>query len=83
MAVTSKIGSRGQITLPKDIRERFQLQEGQTVAFVVKNDELTLLPLTQTLLDFEGAIAVDGPQDFARVREAVQQAQAERIAKGD
>lgn len=82
MTITSKIGRRGQITVPKDVRERFGLHEGQTVAFVIRDGELTLTPLTRTLFDFEGAIAVDGPQDWDAVRVRVTSRCAEKIAAG-
>ena len=83
MAITSKISSRGQITLPKTVRQRFGLEEGQSVAFVIKNDELTLIPLKHTLLDFEGSVEVEGEQDFEAVRNTVKQQQGERLARGE
>ena len=82
MTVTSKIGRRGQITIPKEVRERFGLREGQTVAFVIRDGELALTPLTRTLFDFEGSIVVDGPQDWDAVRDRVARLRAREVAAG-
>lgn len=68
---TARVGRRGQITLPRDIRERLHLEEGQRVAFVLKGDDVTLQPLVGTLRSLRGFVQVDGPQDFEQVRAAV------------
>ena len=73
---TAKLGRRGQLTLPREVRERLQLEEGQRVAFVVKGDDVTLQPLVNTLRSLRGSVEVDGPQDFEQVRAAVKAARA-------
>jgi len=37
-----KIGERGQVTIPKDLRERFGLRPATEVDFQVMNDSLVL-----------------------------------------
>lgn len=74
---TAKLGRRGQITLPREIRERLRLETGQRIAFVVKGDDVTLQPLVDTLRSLRGSVKVDGPQDFEQVRAAVKAARAE------
>lgn len=73
---TVKVGRRGQITLPRDVREHFGLQEGQRIAFVFKGNEVTLQPLTVSLRQLRGSVKVDGPQDFESIRETVKRARA-------
>lgn len=75
---TARMGRRGQITLPREVRERLHLLEGQRIAFVVKGEDITLQPLTATLRDLRGSVRVDGPQDFDEVREAVKEMRASR-----
>lgn len=75
---TARMGRRGQITLPREVRERLHLLEGQRIAFVVKGEDITLQPLTATLRDLRGSVRVDGPQDFDEVREAVKEMRANR-----
>lgn len=69
--ITAKVGRRGQITLPRAIRRRLAVEEGQHVAFVIQGGQVTLYPLNQTLLGQRGMVAVDGPQDFEAIRETV------------
>jgi len=77
--ITAKVGRRGQLTLPKDIREELQIEEGQRVAFVRRGGSITLLPLNESLSNHYGSIEVDGPQDFDAVRaEARRRAAQER-----
>lgn len=83
MSLTAKIGKRGQMTLPRDVRTRYRLEEGQSVAFVVKNGELTLVPLRKTLFDFKGAVHSRGTSDIETIREQVAVDQAERVARGE
>jgi AbrB family looped-hinge helix DNA binding protein len=73
---TAKLGRRGQITLPRDVREHLGLTEGQRVAFVFKGDEVTLHPLTRGLRQLRGSVHVDVPQDFEQIREAVKRSRA-------
>lgn len=77
--IISKIGRRGQITLPRLIRHWLSLQEGDRVAFVRRGDEIVLQPLTQSLLDLRGSIPVSGPQDFDTIRQQVRKAQARKV----
>lgn len=74
---TARLGKRGQITLPRDVRERLHLSEGQQIAFVVKGNDVTLQPLKTSLRDLRGSIAVTVPQDFEQIREHVKAARAE------
>ena len=83
MTLTAKIGKRGQMTLPRDVRIKYQLEEGQSVAFVVKNGELTLVPLRKTLFDFKGAVQPMEVSNIEVIREQVTADQAERVARGE
>ena len=65
---TVRVRHRGQITLPRTIRNRLDLKEGDQIAFLERGDEIVLLPLTKSLLDLRGSVSVSGPQDFDEVR---------------
>ena len=65
---TARVRHRGQITLPRAIRRRLDLQEGDQIAFLERGDEIVLLPLTKTLLDLRGSVPVAGVQDFDQIR---------------
>jgi antitoxin PrlF len=44
MARTSTISSKGQITVPREIRNRLGLKEGDRVEFIVEKDRTTIRP---------------------------------------
>ena len=66
--IISKVGRRGQVTLPRAIRRQLNLKEGDRVAYVISGEEVVLLPLTRTLLDLRGSVPVSEPQDFESIR---------------
>jgi len=53
MTVTAKITSKGQITLPKKVRDFLHLQEGGVVVFEQEDDTFVIKP-AQSLLDYKG-----------------------------
>jgi AbrB family looped-hinge helix DNA binding protein len=67
----SKVGRRGQIAIPRLIRQELNLQEGDRLAFVRRGDEVVLQPLKSTLSDFRGSIPVSETQDFDTIRKQV------------
>lgn len=44
MSLYSTITSKGQITVPKEVRERLGLREGDTIAFIPIDGSALLLP---------------------------------------
>jgi AbrB family looped-hinge helix DNA binding protein len=79
----SKVGRRGQVTLPRAIRRRLNLQEGDRVAYVSRGEEVVLLPLTRTLLDLRGSVPVSEPQDFDAIRRQVVEEHARKVDAGE
>lgn len=75
--ITAKVGRRGQITIPKDVRERLGLKEGHRVGFAELDGKTVLIPLTETLLDHQGSVAVEASQDFEEIRRQVKEKRAE------
>ena len=78
--ITSLVGRRGQLTIPRDIRRQLGLQEGDRVAFVSQGDQVVLVPLRQSLLDLRGSIPVLGEQDFEAVRKVSLTKRARKVA---
>jgi len=77
---TTHVGRRGQITIPRAVREQLEIKEGDRVAFVQGKEGVVLQPLSQTILDLRGSVPVAGPQDFGAIRQQVLEAQSRRIA---
>ncbi len=53
MTATAKVTSKGQITIPKVIRDTLGLREGSVVAFESKEGE-AILRRAKTIRDFSG-----------------------------
>ncbi|MDX1615408.1 MAG: AbrB/MazE/SpoVT family DNA-binding domain-containing protein [Candidatus Promineifilaceae bacterium] len=80
--VGSKITSKGQTTIPKRIRERLQLEPGDRVLFVEREDEIVLQPVKHTLLDLKGSVEPrQSPEDFEKIRGEVKKRVVERRAR--
>lgn len=54
---TSTLTSKGQITIPKEIRQHFQLRTGQRVEFQIGDSgQLVLKPKTQDIRSLKGIL---------------------------
>ncbi len=59
MDIAAKITSKGQVTIPKEVREALDLAEGDHVVFRVEGNR-AILARTPDLLDLAGAVKVAG-----------------------
>jgi AbrB family looped-hinge helix DNA binding protein len=78
----TRVGRRGQIVLPRDVRYALGIEEGDRLAFIVQGGEVTLRPIKTTLLDLRGSVGAKAPQDFEAVRASVKEAHAKKVARG-
>lgn len=77
--------SKGQITIPKEIRKALNLKPSEKVIIVVEGDNAVIKPLRGNILDIGGSIRVsdkEKPIDFRRVREDVKRRIAKKVATG-
>jgi AbrB family looped-hinge helix DNA binding protein len=79
----SKVGRRGQISIPRMIRQELNLQAGDRLAFIRRGDEFVLQPLKRTLSDFRGSVSVSAPQDFEAIRQQMLDRRTYRTLKDD
>jgi len=81
--ITTKLTSRGRVTIPKEIREHLGLNPGDQVGFVLKDGEVLLRSAKPTLQDLRGSVEPrQEPEDFRAVREKVREKVARRRAGG-
>lgn len=79
---TAKVTSKGQITLPKGLREHLELRPGDRVAFVARGETVTLEPSAGDILGWYGALEGESPPaDLGAVRESVRRAIAEETVR--
>ena len=83
MINVSKVGRRGQITLPRKIRRYLKIKEGDRLSFLQKGEDVILKPMNQTLLDLRGSIPVKNIQEFQDIRQAVMETQARKVAEDE
>lgn len=81
---TSVITRKGQVTIPKAIRDEVDLAIGDRVSFVVRDREVVLRARRGSILDLEGSVTPRRqPEDFDQARQAVLRQRAERAADRD
>jgi antitoxin PrlF len=61
MTNSSTISSKGQITVPQEIRKRLGLQPGDRVEFVVEEGRTVLRPARSETNPFEKFLGILGP----------------------
>ena len=84
---TSRVGQRGQITLPQALREELGIKPGQYVEVaLVRKHEGSYLEIKQRvplLLKLAGSVRPlpEGPLEWGEIQDRAWQAQAEHIAR--
>ena len=77
----STITRKGQVTIPKAIRDRLGVKEGEKVLFVMRGEEVVLRVIKGTIFDLRGSVQPSAyPEDFAKIRQSVKQAVAKNVA---
>ncbi len=80
---TATITSKGQLTIPKRIREAMNLNEGDQVVLVVEGEKLSLYPVRRTgILSLQGAFAGLRPYPGQEVEREAAMTEAAREALG-
>ncbi|MEK6651591.1 MAG: AbrB/MazE/SpoVT family DNA-binding domain-containing protein [Nitrospirota bacterium] len=77
--------SKGQMTIPKEVRKALNLKPLERVIIVVEGNHAVIKPLTGNILDIGGSIKVSGkekPIDFRKIREEVKKKIAKRAVTG-
>ena len=76
--VTATITSKGQVTIPKMVRDSLHLRSGDKIAFVLRDrDEAVLRPVTKSVDQVFGRL--HAPGQTARTTEEMDRAVAGRI----
>jgi AbrB family looped-hinge helix DNA binding protein len=79
----SVLTSKGQMTIPKEVREALNLRPSEKVIIVVEGNRAILQPLKGNLLDIGGSVKItdrEKPIEFRKVREEVKKRVAKKIA---
>lgn len=76
-----RVGRRGQIVLPREVRYALGVAEGDRLAFFVQDGEVTLRSMKASLLDLRGSVPVTGPQNFDAIRAIARENHAKKVAR--
>jgi len=79
--IVRKVGRRGQLTIPRAIQKNLNINQGDRIAFIRRENEVVLQPLTQSFLELRGSLPVTETQEFEYVRQAVIQKKGQQIAQ--
>lgn len=79
----TRVGRRGQIVLPKEVRQKIRVEEGDQIAFIIDGEQVLIKPITQTLLGMRGRVPVSGKQDFDSIRDQVKTKRAKKRGSRD
>jgi len=78
----STITRKGQVTIPKAIRDRLGVKEGEKVFFVMRGEDVVLKVVKGTILDLRGSVRPsEHPEDFEKIRRSVKQAVAKKMVR--
>jgi antitoxin PrlF len=76
----AKITAKGQLTVPKEIREALGVKPGDFFLFHVEEGKAVMYPVKGSLLDLRGSLKPKNvPEDLEKVREQVKKKVARRV----
>lgn len=79
MVIAAKVTSKGQITIPLQVRRLLKVDPGSVVIFETKEDEVLLKP-AKTLSEFRGILKGKAAYaDFDKIRAAAKKHVAEKV----
>jgi len=77
MVLTAKVTSKGQLTVPKAIREQMNVEPGDEILFVQRSDSIQLQRIPQEVSpdDLYGSLSslLDRPVDLKKSREKIRE----------
>jgi AbrB family looped-hinge helix DNA binding protein len=67
------VGPRGQITIPKALRQTLNIHPGDRLVLIQVGDEIKLRPVKKSIFALQGTLSLDEPIDFDTMREKVKE----------
>jgi AbrB family looped-hinge helix DNA binding protein len=83
MAV-SILTTKGQTTIPKEIRAFLKIEAKDKILYQVENDKVIMRPLKGDILELRGRVKTEEkPIDFGKIRKETKKRIARKIIEGD
>ena len=80
MVWTATISSKGQLTIPKPVRDALGLEPGTQVLLVMRGEKVGLAPVSEDIAQWHGALK-ETTETFSKVRDHVRQAIAQEVIR--
>jgi len=78
----SRVTQKGQVTIPKEIRDRLGITEGSVLHFFADGERIVGVKINDDLESVYGAVEhKKGPIDFGELRKRTKGAVAKRVVK--
>lgn len=81
MVWTTTLSSKGQLVLPKAIRDELGVKPGDKVIFVKRQGRIELQTYQGDILSWYGAVQVSEPQAWAQVAAETERLRAEEVMR--
>jgi len=82
MIWTATVSSKGQLTIPKPVRERLGLKPGAKVLFILREGKVEMEPVSGDIRQWRGALkGTEQDASWGEVRERVREAIAEEVIR--
>ena len=78
----SVITRKGQVTIPKEIRDHLSAKEGEKVAFFLRGNDVVMKLVRGNILSLRGSVKPkQRPEDMAAVRRSVKKSVSRKVAQ--
>ena len=78
----STITSKGQTTIPKEIRDFLKLKPKDKIFYLIEDDKVILKPMRGDILELRGSVKPrKTPEDFEQIRRVVKRKITKRLAE--
>ena len=80
--ISTTVTKKGQVTIPKEIREALGVKEQDKMIFLLRDKEVIMRPLRGSVLELRGSVEPKSrPERFERVRHKVKQKRGKSLAE--
>lgn len=82
MVWTTTLSSKGQMVLPKAVREALGAEPGSKIVLADRQGRIELRAYNGNFLRWYGALRVEGPQDWETVKQESRRSRAREVGRG-
>ena len=79
--VVSTITSKGQTTIPKEIREKYHLKAHDRLLFKPEGDKIIVKPISGTILGLRGTFPIKHKLNFQKLRNKMKKESAKEAIR--